>query len=254
MTDIWAALAAPLPKDKIDWRIDGRPANGQARFVAYIDSHFVRERLDSAVPGLWSSKLTREPDAHDKSGVATFVYHCSLTIKGTDDEGVTREDVGEGDSPKTAATDAFKRAAVRFGIGAELYAMGTNYVPCDERGRPTVDPQENYERKQGKPVALAQAAKILDAVPVVEAAPSAPRKAAAPSGEASCPRCSGRMWDNRENKRNPRSPDWKCRDKACDGVFWKDADRKGVVVQRDDEPYTAALSRALTEDESSLPF
>lgn len=28
------------------------------------------------------------------------------------------------------------------------------------------------------------------------------------------------MWDNRENKKNPRAPDYKCRDKSCEGVIW----------------------------------
>jgi hypothetical protein len=36
----------------------------------------------------------------------------------------------------------------------------------------------------------------------------------------SCPRCGGAMWDNREGKRNPKAPDFKCRDKSCDGVIW----------------------------------
>ena len=36
----------------------------------------------------------------------------------------------------------------------------------------------------------------------------------------SCPKCSGEMWDNRESKRNPRAPDFKCKDKGCDGVVW----------------------------------
>ena len=35
-----------------------------------------------------------------------------------------------------------------------------------------------------------------------------------------CPVCGGRMWDNRSNKRNPRAPDFKCRDRGCDGVVW----------------------------------
>ena len=35
-----------------------------------------------------------------------------------------------------------------------------------------------------------------------------------------CPKCSGRMWDNRLSKRNPRAPDFKCRDRGCDGVIW----------------------------------
>ncbi len=28
------------------------------------------------------------------------------------------------------------------------------------------------------------------------------------------------MWDNREGKRNPKAPDFKCKDKSCDGVIW----------------------------------
>jgi hypothetical protein len=36
----------------------------------------------------------------------------------------------------------------------------------------------------------------------------------------SCPRCQGPMWDNREGKRNPKAPDFKCKDRECDGVVW----------------------------------
>ena len=28
------------------------------------------------------------------------------------------------------------------------------------------------------------------------------------------------MWDNRATKRNPKAPDFKCRDRSCDGVIW----------------------------------
>ncbi|CAA9302324.1 MAG: hypothetical protein AVDCRST_MAG40-441, partial [uncultured Gemmatimonadaceae bacterium] len=28
------------------------------------------------------------------------------------------------------------------------------------------------------------------------------------------------MWDNREGKRNPKAPDFKCKNKECDGVIW----------------------------------
>lgn len=28
------------------------------------------------------------------------------------------------------------------------------------------------------------------------------------------------MWDNRERKRNPKAPDFKCKDQNCDGVIW----------------------------------
>jgi hypothetical protein len=35
-----------------------------------------------------------------------------------------------------------------------------------------------------------------------------------------CPKCGGAMWDNREGKRNPKAPDFKCKDRSCDGVIW----------------------------------
>jgi hypothetical protein len=38
--------------------------------------------------------------------------------------------------------------------------------------------------------------------------------------EPSCPKCGGRVWDNRRTKRNPKAPDFKCRDRSCDGVIW----------------------------------
>lgn len=28
------------------------------------------------------------------------------------------------------------------------------------------------------------------------------------------------MWDNRAVKKNPRAPDFKCKDKGCEGVIW----------------------------------
>lgn len=38
--------------------------------------------------------------------------------------------------------------------------------------------------------------------------------------EVTCPKCGGRMWDNRLDKKNPKAPDFKCRDRSCDGVVW----------------------------------
>jgi len=51
-----------------------------------------------------------------------------------------------------------------------------------------------------------------------------------PGGQNSpaCPKCSGRMWDNRASKRNPKAPDFKCRDRACDGVLWPGQNRSTI--------------------------
>jgi hypothetical protein len=35
-----------------------------------------------------------------------------------------------------------------------------------------------------------------------------------------CPKCQGAMWDNRIGKKNPKAPDFKCKDRGCDGVIW----------------------------------
>ena len=43
---------------------------------------------------------------------------------------------------------------------------------------------------------------------------------ATPTLAPPCPKCGGDMWDNRENKRNPKAPDFKCKDRSCDGVIW----------------------------------
>lgn len=45
-------------------------------------------------------------------------------------------------------------------------------------------------------------------------------EAASDEPEAHCPKCNGRMWDNRASKTNPKAPDFRCRDRKCDGAFW----------------------------------
>lgn len=45
-----------------------------------------------------------------------------------------------------------------------------------------------------------------------------------------CPECGGAMWDNRESKRNPRAPDYKCKKRDCDGAVWEDSKRSEPVA------------------------
>ena len=222
--DIWSKLSAPLPAGIISWRQDGRPVQRDgryfARFVAYVDANTVRERLDSVVPGEWDLTLELLPSlgAADENGESTCSFKARLQILG-----VIREDVGTGRDYKAAATDAFKRAAVRFGIAHELYAFEQNWVRVDGDGRyarPLEDPADAYARRQTRVAVqtlpepeLAPAGDGVDDASVLTAGPLA-------SDEPSCPRCGGRMWDNRLSKRNPRAPDYKCRDRSCDGVIW----------------------------------
>lgn len=44
----------------------------------------------------------------------------------------------------------------------------------------------------------------------------------------SCPKCGGRCWDNRATKKNPKAPDYKCQNRACDGAIWPAKDTPKV--------------------------
>jgi hypothetical protein len=229
----------------ISWRQDGRAISRDgrylARFVAYIEANTVRERLDAVVPGEWDLTLELLPpvtglDEDANQGACSFKARLQIL-------GVIREDVGTGKDYKQAATDAFKRAAVRFGIAHELYAYEQNWVQMDGEGKyakPIEDPAVTYARRYGRPrVAAATSEEQAPASnapierasnPPIERATEVPlsdetarptsANGALTSDEPSCPKCGGRMWDNRLTKRNPKAPDYKCRDRSCDGVIW----------------------------------
>lgn len=238
-TDLWSKLAAPLPVGVISWRQDGRPSQRDgkffSRFVAYIEANTVRERLDSVVPGEWDLTLELLPSlpATDEGGDGML---CSFKAR-LQIVGVIREDVGTGKDYKQAATDAFKRAAVRFGIGHELYGYEQNWVQMDGEGRyakPLEDPQAAYSRRYG----VGARAELQDEESPRLSVSSGPMDV---SGESeSCPKCGGRMWDNRATKRNPKAPDFKCRDRSCDGVIWPPKDARSA--SRSVEPLVPQMS------------
>jgi hypothetical protein len=229
--DIWSKLSAPLPSGVISWRQDGKPVQRDgkyvARFVAYIDANTVRERLDGVVPGEWDLTLDLLPTiAPDDQDEPTCSFKARLQILG-----VIREDVGTGRDYKQAATDAFKRAAVRFGIAHELYAYEQNWVQVDGDGKyakPLEDPADAYARRLARGARIEHAAQTpvraarADAIEETHDADAETAAAVGPlaSDEPSCPKCGGRMWDNRVSKRNPKAPDFKCRSRSCDGVVW----------------------------------
>jgi hypothetical protein len=67
--------------------------------------------------------------------------------------------------------------------------------------------------------------------------PSMSENETAPVGEAPpCPKCGGEMWDNRAGRRNPRAPDFKCKDKSCAGVIWPPRD-SASAPPADEGPY-----------------
>lgn len=95
------------------------PTPKGALLVAYVDARLVSERLNAVCPHLWETRFDYYGDRIDTNKII-----CHLTI-----DGLTRSDVGAAqgmtDDVKVKAgySDAFKRAAVPFGVGVSLYAL-----------------------------------------------------------------------------------------------------------------------------------
>jgi hypothetical protein len=62
------------------------------------------------------------------------------------------------------------------------------------------------------------------------------------------------MWDNRENKRNPKAPDFKCKDRSCDGVIWPPRDgRANAAPAATTTPSTPRASGAAISSGTTSP-
>jgi hypothetical protein len=250
-SDVWAKLSAPVPAAAISWRQDGkvtaRDGKFFARFVAYIEANTVRERLDGVVPGEWDLTLELLPPISGEDGDGS---QCSFKAR-LQILGVIREDVGTGRDYKQASTDAFKRAAVRFGVGNELYAYEQNWVEMDGDGKyakPVEDPQAAYNRRYGKPAIAVGAGTNADAPTT-----AVPSSMLTDMEIVSCPKCGGRMWDNRLTKRNPRAPDYKCQNRSCDGVIWPSKTATPAADAKEQRAPAPAGS-VLIGGEEELPF
>lgn len=123
--DSISKLAAEFPKDAISWRAQSVTKDGtKAMALAYIDARDVMERLDDVCgPAGWQCDY---PHASEKTV-------CRIGIK-IGDEWIWKSN-GAGNSDieaeKGALSDAFKRAAVLWGIGRYLYALESPWVPCE---------------------------------------------------------------------------------------------------------------------------
>lgn len=110
-------------------------------------------------------------------------------------------------------------------------AAAVGVAPEDDDGQAashaTPNPQPQRAPAQAQRVAEALGGRVE----------SVERIAPTPSGiDPSCPTCSGSMWDNRPKKQsgdmNPKAPDFKCKDKSCQGVIWKHGEKpRGPVPQ-----------------------
>ena len=127
MENIWNELKQPLD---YKWRVQGffpKENPTKCRCVAYVDSRDVQNRLDEAVgPANWQDEYQE---------IAGNLY-CRIGIH-TEFGWVWKGDCGtvsKEDPEKGQASDAFKRAAVKWGIGRFLYSLGLVTLNAKKEG------------------------------------------------------------------------------------------------------------------------
>ena len=136
-TDMLAALAEPFAPERVSWRVGSTnaknagndPAKLRGQALAYIDARDVQDRLDAVCgPSNWQNRF---PLSDGKRVI------CEIGIR-IDGEWVWKSD-GAGDTDyegeKGAISDAFKRAAVKWGVGRYLYDVDAPWVSIEAFGR-----------------------------------------------------------------------------------------------------------------------
>ncbi|HEX8423513.1 MAG TPA: Rad52/Rad22 family DNA repair protein, partial [Pyrinomonadaceae bacterium] len=115
-------LRQPIDPKFIKTREGWRDRNGNTHMVEYVEWHMVADLLDRVAP-TWS---------HSVRGIVQIGDMVAVTAAISID-GVTREGVGTGTADnetgiKKAEHDALKRAAIKFGIGRELYQRESEVI------------------------------------------------------------------------------------------------------------------------------
>lgn len=115
-------LSAPFDRNTIGVKVQRYSGDKtKASLVLYLQHTDAYSRIEQVDPA-WSFEVLDE-QRHGE----VFVTRGRLTIKG-----VSRTNVGDGNEPKGAASDAIKRCAMLFGVGRYLYDTETVWVPYNE--------------------------------------------------------------------------------------------------------------------------
>lgn len=135
-TEDVARLLRPFHANAIKFLPIGKlTANGSQQMMAHLDASLANERLSEVDP-CWEEDtvaLLLGVDPDDPIGLRHGAPHkCTITVKGVRRSSVGQLEAGaKADNKhwKAAESDAFKRAAWKFGVGSYLRAMPPIYLP-----------------------------------------------------------------------------------------------------------------------------
>lgn len=115
-------LKEKFPDDTMGVKVQSlNKARDRAMLICYLQHTDVMDRLELVDPS-WTSESLEV-----RGGTESTFVRMKLTLKD-----VSRENVGEGNDPKAAFSDALKRCAMMFGVGRYLYDSEGVWVPYSE--------------------------------------------------------------------------------------------------------------------------
>jgi hypothetical protein len=130
MTSIFDKLSAPLEPSKVSWRVGQITKSDptKASALCYIDARDVMERLDRVVgPDNWKDSYYETPKGRIICTISIYSETRAEWVSKSDAAGDTAVEAEKG-----AVSDAFKRAAVKWGIGRYLYDIPMQWVQVDQ--------------------------------------------------------------------------------------------------------------------------
>ena len=186
MSDIPKRLAEPFDPAIVSWRVGPTTKDkSKGMALAYIDARDVMRRLDDVCGAAnWQDEY---PWSDGKRVV------CRLGVR-IGDEWIWKTD-GAGDTDtegeKGALSDAFKRAAVKWGVGRYLYDVEAAWVQIEQRGNSYIIAESEYAKlrarlpRPGKAAPVPTAARNADPFsPPAQNGTSHQAPAAAPRSDA----------------------------------------------------------------------
>lgn len=132
-----ADLKKPFPPDRISWRLGATNADKtKGMALAYIDARDVMERLDEVCGLEWQAEYLSMHNGTCccRMGLkigGEWLWRANGAMNLADSDKADAKEMAE----KGSYSDAFKRAAVLWGIGRYLYALDSPWVAIEPMGR-----------------------------------------------------------------------------------------------------------------------
>ncbi len=217
-------LRAPFPPSEILWKINARTQDKAKGLVSpYVDARAVQRRLD-AIFGWDGWKADYKPILGD----GTYAFICRLSVLLEDGDWLPKEDGADVtliESTKGGISTALRRAAAAgLGIGRYLYNVPGQWVRLGGDGK-KIEEQPvlpTWALPEGTTDPAPQTAVPLDPD---ETPSKEPGPLLGNDGVPLCPKCGGKMKDDRQARRDDMRkgvharPAFMCENSDCGGFI-----------------------------------